>query len=70
MSDNKRQEMNMLWMHCKNDSAYLQYILEDYLRLKDEHEEWIRRSTTALKKCDEIMRCLWKERCDKMEVPE
>ena len=66
----KREEIDMLYMHCHHDSRYLKYILQDYLRLRDEHEEWIQRTTTALKRCDEIMRNLWNERMAESEVTE
>jgi hypothetical protein len=35
-TDTKRYAQS-LWMHCKNDSEYLLYLIEDYLRVKEDN---------------------------------
>lgn len=52
----KRDEINMLAMHCKEDIGMLLHILEDYVRLRD--YEYEGRIGAALEECRRLIRAL------------
>jgi len=68
--DNKRKDIDHLWMHCKNDERLLRCILEDYDYLRDQNVKLQTEIQLASEESRHIMRALWKERCNKQEEQE
>lgn len=56
---NREEEITMLYMHCRHDDKYLSYILDDYIRLRDDKRELEGLAHRALKETRDIMRALW-----------
>lgn len=54
MSD---QEKEMLIMHCQHDSAYLRYLIDDYLRIREQLGAF-QDMATLIKNLDRYLRTL------------
>lgn len=61
-----REDKDMLYIHCKEDSRYLMFVLDDYLRIKKDYDTLVSQVEATMKESRQIMRALWTERSAKV----
>lgn len=66
----QRTERDLLYMHARQDDAYLRWLIEKHLELEERHNTLAGELALSMRECRNIMRALTKKHMEELHDQE